>query len=81
MTLHHTKHHQGYATALNTTEANYFKATTPKECIALQATVRFNGGGKSLITQIRPPSHMRHPVILLLSPFPHHTCYRYHDHD
>ena len=64
MTLHHTKHHQGYVTALNTPEANYLKATTPKERIALQAAVRFNG--KSLITQIRPLSHARHPEILLL---------------
>lgn len=47
MTLHHTKHHQAYVTALNAAEANYVKATTPKERIALQAVIRFNGGGKS----------------------------------
>ena len=51
MTLHHTKHHQAYVTALNTAEANYVKASTPKERIALQAVIRFNGGGKFLITQ------------------------------
>ncbi|KAN0074541.1 Manganese/iron superoxide dismutase [Tylopilus felleus] len=45
MTLHHTKHHQGYVTALNTAEANYVKAATPKERISLQAAIKFNGGG------------------------------------
>ncbi|KAI9456338.1 manganese superoxide dismutase [Boletus coccyginus] len=45
MTLHHTKHHLAYVTALNTAEANYVKASTPKERIALQAAIRFNGGG------------------------------------
>lgn len=47
MTLHHTKHHQAYVTALNAAETNYVKAATPKERIALQAAIRFNGGGKS----------------------------------
>ncbi|KAG8215575.1 manganese superoxide dismutase [Butyriboletus roseoflavus] len=45
MTLHHTKHHQAYVNALNAAEANYVKASTPKERIALQAAIRFNGGG------------------------------------
>jgi len=45
MTLHHTKHHQAYVNALNAAEANYVKTTTPKERIALQAAIRFNGGG------------------------------------
>ncbi|KAI0319722.1 manganese superoxide dismutase [Amylostereum chailletii] len=45
MTLHHTKHHQTYVTALNAAEAAYTKASSPKERIALQAALKFNGGG------------------------------------
>lgn len=75
MTLHHTKHHQAYVTALNTAETNYVKAATPKERIALQAAIRFNGGGKSLYYATLVPSF--HFCYL----FTHHTCYRHHDHD
>ncbi|KAG6908574.1 hypothetical protein DXG01_004132 [Tephrocybe rancida] len=45
MELHHKKHHQTYVTALNAAEAAYAKASTPRERIALQAALKFNGGG------------------------------------
>ena len=45
MELHHKKHHQTYVNALNAAEAAYANATTPKERIALQAALKFNGGG------------------------------------
>ncbi|KAI6044713.1 manganese superoxide dismutase [Pisolithus marmoratus] len=60
MELHHTKHHQTYVNALNTAEAAYAKASTPKERIALQAALRFNGGGHinhSLFWKNLAPSH------------------------
>jgi len=45
MTLHHTKHHQTYVAALNAAEKAYAEAASPKERIALQAAIKFNGGG------------------------------------
>jgi superoxide dismutase, Fe-Mn family len=45
MELHHKKHHQTYVNALNAAEQAYTKTTTPKERIALQAALKFNGGG------------------------------------
>jgi len=45
MTLHHTKHHQTYVTALNTATKAYEKASSAKERIGLQAALKFNGGG------------------------------------
>jgi Fe-Mn family superoxide dismutase len=47
MELHHKKHHQTYVNSLNAAEASYAKAPTPKERIALQAVLKFNGGGQS----------------------------------
>lgn len=48
MELHHQKHHQAYVNALNDAEAKYTAASTPKEKIALQAAIKFNGGGQSI---------------------------------
>ncbi|CAE6467678.1 hypothetical protein ACGC1H_004077 [Rhizoctonia solani] len=45
MTLHHKKHHQTYVNGLNTAEESHAKAPTVKERIALQAALKFNGGG------------------------------------
>ena len=45
MKLHHQKHHQAYVTGLNTAEESYAKAPSTKERIALQAALKFNGGG------------------------------------
>ena len=45
MELHHKKHHQTYVNALNAAEQAYSTTTTPKERIALQAALKFNGGG------------------------------------
>ena len=68
MTLHHTKHHQGYVNALNAAEEKYLQAATPKERIALQAAIKFNGGGKSRI-KILIPHRMRGTryVVFLIS--------------
>ncbi|RPB09084.1 manganese superoxide dismutase [Morchella conica CCBAS932] len=43
MTLHHTKHHQAYVTNLNAALSQ--EATDVTSQIALQAQIRFNGGG------------------------------------
>jgi superoxide dismutase len=48
MELHHKKHHQTYVNALNAAEAKYAQAPNPKERIALQAALKFNGGGPSI---------------------------------
>nr|UAT87934.1 manganese/iron superoxide dismutase [Ganoderma sp. TQC-2021a] len=45
MELHHKKHHQTYVNSLNAAEQAYAKAPTPKERIALQSALKFNGGG------------------------------------
>jgi len=45
MELHHKKHHQAYVDGLNAADQNYASATTPKAKIALQAAIKFNGGG------------------------------------
>ncbi|KAJ7216450.1 Mn superoxide dismutase [Mycena pura] len=52
MTLHHKKHHQTYVTGLNAAEESYAKlsaapksTSTTREQIALQAALKFNGGG------------------------------------
>ncbi|KAF8724758.1 hypothetical protein AX14_008607 [Amanita brunnescens Koide BX004] len=43
MRLHHDKHHRAYVDALNAAEAAYAKASTPRERIALQSAIKFNG--------------------------------------
>jgi len=45
MELHHKKHHQTYVNALNAAEEKYAQASSAKERIALQAALKFNGGG------------------------------------
>ncbi|KAF5313529.1 hypothetical protein D9611_008529 [Ephemerocybe angulata] len=45
MKLHHQKHHQTYVNGLNAAEEAYSKTTSVKEQIALQAAIKFNGGG------------------------------------
>jgi len=47
MTLHHKKHHQTYVNGLNAAEEAYAKTSSAKERIALQAALKFNGGGMS----------------------------------
>lgn len=60
MKLHHTKHHQTYVTALNNAEKAYTNASTPKDRIALQSALKFNGGGHinhSLFWKNLAPAH------------------------
>ncbi|KZP29499.1 manganese superoxide dismutase [Athelia psychrophila] len=45
MTLHHSKHHQAYVTGLNAAEETYAKTPSTVARIALQAALKFNGGG------------------------------------
>jgi Fe-Mn family superoxide dismutase len=45
MELHHKKHHQTYVNALNAAEQAHAKAPTIRERLALQAALKFNGGG------------------------------------
>ncbi|KAG6830409.1 hypothetical protein H0H92_000905 [Tricholoma furcatifolium] len=45
MKLHHTKHHQAYVNGLNAAEEICAKSESTKEKIALQAALKFNGGG------------------------------------
>ncbi|KAH9052719.1 Mn superoxide dismutase [Lactarius vividus] len=45
MELHHSKHHQTYVNGLNAAEEAYFKAPSTRDKIALQAALKFNGGG------------------------------------
>ena len=49
MTLHHKKHHQTYVTGLNAAEESYAKSSSTKDQIALQAALKFNGGGKAFL--------------------------------
>ncbi|TFK29458.1 Mn superoxide dismutase [Coprinopsis marcescibilis] len=60
MTLHHQKHHQTYVNGLNAAEEAYSNASSVKEQIALQAAIKFNGGGHinhSLFWKNLAPAH------------------------
>ena len=46
MELHHQKHHQTYVNSLNAAEEAYATCATAREQIALQAAIKFNGGGE-----------------------------------
>jgi len=64
MELHHKKHHQTYVNALNAAEGAYAKASTPKERIALQAALKFNGGGQcDRYRSINPQSNRRNRLL------------------
>lgn len=51
MRLHHQKHHSAYVTNLNVAEEKMLEAKARNDLstfIALQPSIRFNGGGKSI---------------------------------
>src|SRR5579883_1532620 len=63
MTLHYTKHHQGYVNNLNAALEKYAQAEKNEDIaamIALQQAIRFNGGGhvnhSVFWTNLAPPS-------------------------
>lgn len=61
MKLHHLKHHQAYVNGLNVAEEAYTKTQSTKEKIALQAAIKFNGGGKCpLYTKLYVLPHFIH---------------------
>ena len=57
MELHHKKHHQAYVNGLNAAEQQYASAATPKAKIALQAAIKFNGGGTSGLRDLASLAH------------------------
>jgi Fe-Mn family superoxide dismutase len=61
MELHHKKHHQAYVNGLNAAEQQYASAATPRAKIALQAAIKFNGGGTSHCAIWLPPLIMSNP--------------------
>jgi superoxide dismutase len=52
MELHHSKHHQTYVNGLNAAEEAYFKAPSIRDKIALQAALKFNGGGEPPLSKL-----------------------------
>ena len=66
MELHHTKHHQAYVNGLNAAEDAYFKAPSTRDQIALQAALKFNGGGKP-----SPPVTFGFIAIFIVATRPH----------
>ena len=80
MELHHKKHHQAYVNGLNAAEQQYASAATPRAKIALQAAIKFNGGGTPRITyHIFPRSlrvnlgHINHSLFWKNMAPPRHT--------
>ena len=55
MELHHTKHYRAYFNGLNAAENAYLKAPSTRDQIALQAALKFNGGGgQALSPRVSP---------------------------
>jgi Fe-Mn family superoxide dismutase len=64
MELHHTKHHQAYVNGLNAAEEAYVKAPSTRDKIALQAALKFNGGGNVNLLQNIHCNSLTYPFYL-----------------
>ena len=57
MRLHHDEHHKAYVENLNKAEKQLAGETDLRKRIALEADIRFNGGGESVSSSVKKDNH------------------------